>query len=125
VRELGVLTLPSDASAPRLARTWASQQLNPIGLDAITFENVMLGISELVTNVVRHTDSAPTLLIRLDDHQVCVEVSDSSGRIAAIRDQDPEEAGGWGLRIIDEIADRWGATYRSNGDKIVWFAIAA
>ncbi|MCU1369034.1 MAG: anti-sigma regulatory factor [Ilumatobacteraceae bacterium] len=118
------ITLPHDKSAPRVARTWMRQQINGLGLSESTFNNIMLALSELVTNVIAHTDSTATVVLRTDEAEVCVEVNDSSSEPAQIRPLGSEAAGGFGLRLVEQVSRRWGATCRRDGSKVVWFTVA-
>ena len=113
----------ADLRAPHVARTWMAEQLEPLGVEPEVAESALLLLSELVTNVVTHTDSAPTIGIEVGGDRVLVEVGDSDRRPAAIRDQEAGPLGGWGLRIVDQIASSWGVRPGPDGAKVVWFAI--
>ncbi|MCU1371380.1 MAG: hypothetical protein JWO77_2574 [Ilumatobacteraceae bacterium] len=115
--------LPADGSACATARSWVSERLAPLGLDSGRREDLVLCVDELVANVVRHTASSPVLTVAIDG-EIRVEVADTSERVAAVRDQDDGVPGGWGLRIVDQVADRWGSVARETGGKVVWFAVA-
>ncbi|MFJ8104664.1 SpoIIE family protein phosphatase [Streptomyces sp. NPDC096132] len=91
-------------------------------------EDVILVVSELVTNAVVHAGTDVELLCRLEDdpehgHAVVVEVSDRHPSRAP-RDNPPETPYetpeyGRGLRLVAALADAWGVTYR-RGAKTVW-----
>lgn len=83
----------------------------------------MLCVDELVANVVRHTTSSPVLTVSIGA-DLRIEVADTDGATAAMRDQGDGRPGGWGLRIVDGIADRWGSAPKPTGGKIVWFAVS-
>ena len=125
-RDDGVLmtSLPRDRSAPRLARRWIAEQLNPLGLRPEEHDAIVLLVSELVSNVVLHTESDPVVTLRVDPDRVLIGVEDTSAHAAQLRepDEDAERPGGWGLRIVDQIADEWGADL-VDGRKVVWFAV--
>jgi anti-sigma regulatory factor (Ser/Thr protein kinase) len=86
-------------------------------------EDVRLLVSELVTNSVVHAGLSP-------DEAITLTVTIRGG---LVRDrgsgfEPPEEpapkpdlAGGWGLYILDRVADRWGVA--RTGSKNVWFEI--
>ncbi len=89
--------------------------------------DVTLLVSELVTNAFRHSGQSKSGSIRLRAEMtgrvVRIEVTDRGGvRSPAIREADVD--GGWGLRIVEEIADRWGSTRDPSGT-LVWFEIEA
>lgn len=117
------MTFERGPSACSAARIWAHAQLAPLGLGADLAENIVLCIDELVANVVEHTLSDPVLTITTGNG-VLVEVADTSSVGAAIREQG-SRLGGWGLRIVDRIADTWGCAQTDTGGKIVWFAVSA
>ena len=110
--------------APGLART-ALSGLN--GSLAELHYPVSLLVSELVTNAVRHGGTGPesTVCVRLDStgRFVRVEVVDGGpgfdGRPG--RPKNPIQDG-FGLVLVDELADRWGV--EANDDEtLVWFEI--
>lgn len=123
--EVLTTSLPRDRSAPRLARRWISEQLNPMGLKPEEHDAILLLVSELVSNVVMHTASDPVVTLQVDQSQVLVGVEDTSDILARIREPTPqaERPGGWGLRIVDQLADAWGSSVEPDGHKVVWFAV--
>jgi anti-sigma regulatory factor (Ser/Thr protein kinase) len=97
-------------------------------LDEATFDDVRLLVTELVTNSVRHADLADGEGIRLrvttNGRVVRVEVADR-GRGFEPKDRDAPltQASGWGLYLVDKLADRWGV--EGNNGTCVWFEIDA
>ena len=90
-------------------------------------DDVLLLVSELVTNAVRHAGAGPErpVQVQLLHGPCCV--------VVAVTDEGPgftvrpnpsrgNESGGWGLFLIDQIADRWGVEYTRSGSR-VWFKI--
>lgn len=119
------------------AASEARRSLAPLGneLDRATFEEVRLLVSELVTNSYRHAlhraGEQIEVHIQIGPAAVRVEVWDRGRGFRAPRftgspddrptDSRPERIGdsGWGLYIVDRVADRWGVV---NGDFTkVWF----
>jgi anti-sigma regulatory factor (Ser/Thr protein kinase) len=95
-------------------------------LDPDTFNDVRLLVTELVTNSVRHADLDDGEGIRLrvisSDHVVRVEVVDKGrGFEPRNRDAPLTQASGWGLYLVDKLADRWGV--EGNNGTCVWFEI--
>ncbi len=90
-------------------------------------EDLRLLVSEVVTNAIRHGggDEAPVRLRILEDgDHVRVEVQDpGAGFAPPDLDPDPERAGGWGLWLVEQLADRWGISNR--GGTCVWFELPA
>ena len=89
--------------------------------------DVRLLVSELVTNAVRHAQLTAgdriRLRVRLEAEAVRVEVHDP-GRGFELRSPqpDPARASGWGLFLVDELADRWGMEPTDPGTSI-WFEV--
>jgi anti-sigma regulatory factor (Ser/Thr protein kinase) len=111
-------------SAAALARS----ALIPIErrVDEDLMADVRLLVSELVTNSVRHADMPPpgsvTLDVSLDSSKIHVEVCDSGpGFQPRGRRAGQSKAGGWGLFLVERLADRWGVM--RNTVTNVWFEI--
>ena len=82
-------------------------------------DSVALTASELVSNVVRHTDSGG-LMQAWDpkpDVPLRLEVEDHDPTMPATP-LNPS-AGGHGLTIVDTVADAWGVEPTADG-KVVW-----
>jgi two-component sensor histidine kinase len=84
-------------------------------------------VSELVTNTVRHGDCQPddTLEVIIDRDPdslrvaVCQRAPISELQVATDREA---REGGWGLMLVDELAEEWGVEEEPN---CVWFRLAA
>jgi anti-sigma regulatory factor (Ser/Thr protein kinase) len=118
MRDAIVLNLPNRESAPAEARAFVSTIANG-KLDETQRENLLLLVSELVTNVVRwaHTDSR--LAIDMTGSDVHVEVTDWSVQQPRTCPT-PGPQGGYGLRLVESLSDKWG-TEQFDGGKTVWF----
>ena len=96
------------------------------GVSGKVLEDATLLVSELVTNAVRHAPQAgfPQVELRLkvEPERVRVVVSDPGGGFdAAPRLPTASESSGWGLYLVDRIADRWGVITKDRNE--VWFEI--
>jgi anti-sigma regulatory factor (Ser/Thr protein kinase) len=96
------------------------------GIAADRLGDVRLLVSELVTNAVRHAGVSAgemiLLSIALDDARLRVEVQDSGGGFTpAVQEPDPARASGWGLYLVEELADRWGV--ERGAATRVWFEL--
>ena len=96
-------------------------------LPAATRADVLLLLTELVTNAVRHGGVAPDQTLRVEVRQwprrVRVEVVDPGTRFTQVRPGSRgNESGGWGLFLVDRIADSWGVAPAPAGT-CVWFEI--
>jgi anti-sigma regulatory factor (Ser/Thr protein kinase) len=88
--------------------------------------DVRLLVSELVTNSVRHAGLAHAdsigLEISVSPDRVRVEVTDDGPGFERRRPQPREDrTGGWGLYLVDRLADRWGVVH--DEPTRVWFEI--
>jgi anti-sigma regulatory factor (Ser/Thr protein kinase) len=122
------VTVPAVASAARDARrALADRHL----VESAQEPTLLLLVSELVTNSVRHAGMADHelihLLARTAEECAYVEVCDTGRSGATPRRRDGEvpvlEPGGLGLKLVEEMADRWGVTQRAHGT-CVWFELA-
>lgn len=100
-----------DFSAPAAAR----RSLRPILRDGE--DDIELVASELVANVVVHTEDGGRLQA-WDNDPLRLEVDDTSQAIPVINPE-PGRTGGRGLHIVDELADTWGVRPTNTG-KTVW-----
>lgn len=82
-------------------------------------QDAALLVSELVTNAVTHGVGEIWLRVDTETDGVRVEVSDQ-GNVALAPSPTPGAHGGWGLRIVDELASEWGVL---EGSTRVWFRL--
>lgn len=95
-------------------------------------DDVILLVSELVTNAVIHARSPLEVTVRRDRTSTEVTVTDSAPERAVPRagplsveasaSSGNERGGGLGLALASAIASSWGVSY-GRGDKAVWFRI--
>ena len=90
-------------------------------------EDVLLLLTELVSNAVRHAgvgpDQSVRVVLRRSPRQVRVEVADPGADSAQVRmNRSGDELGGWGLMLVERIAARWGVGQDASGT-CVWFEI--
>jgi anti-sigma regulatory factor (Ser/Thr protein kinase) len=111
---------PYAVTAARLALTDLDGQVDT----SLAFD-VRLLVSELVTNSVQHAHVGPEdsimLSLRITDELVRVEVRDGGPGFDAPPVAPPLEADeGWGLFLVEQLADAWGV---GDGGDGVWFEI--
>ena len=104
----------------------ARHALTGIALTDDRERDVRLLVSELVTNAVRHANLAPgdviLLVIEVEEQILRVEVHDPGGGfIPRAPAPDPARPSGWGLYLVEELADRWGVD--SDERTLVWFEL--
>ncbi|SEH65276.1 hypothetical protein SAMN04489835_2488 [Mycolicibacterium rutilum] len=73
----------------------------------------------LVENVLRHTESCPTLRLEAKDATVTVAVTDADPRPAGVRESVAAYAQPSGLQIVAALCRAWGNTPNTSG-KVVW-----
>jgi anti-sigma regulatory factor (Ser/Thr protein kinase) len=118
------LELPCAAEAPSIARG----ALTELSCDGWNLEEGLLVLSELVTNAVRHSGGRPSDTVRVqvsaEADRVTISVHDpgrsNSGVLPA--GAGDRELGGWGLRIVEQLAQRWGVD--RPGGCLVWAELA-
>jgi anti-sigma regulatory factor (Ser/Thr protein kinase) len=93
-------------------------------LDPPVLENMRLLVTELVANSVKHADSRNVgLKVLVTEPSVWIEVTDEGpGFTPQGRTEGQDEASGWGLFLVDRLADRWGVA-RDAGTTRVWFEL--
>ena len=110
-----------DTKAPWHARR-AVEQLGD-AIDPEVRPDVLLLVSELVTNSVKYGDRG-ALKLQIESRgprKLRVEVIDQGdGFIPQARDRPMNEPGGWGLHLVEALTDRWGVY---EGSTHVWFEI--
>ena len=121
VEPLIALELPAEPHSAKMARDTMA------GLDGHlgnVFGDVVLLISELVTNSVRHAGLDATQPLQLS-----VVTSGDTVRVA-VRDPgpgfrppppppNPAHVGGWGLVLVDQLAEKWGVEHDGEAN-VVW-----
>lgn len=98
--------LPDDRRAPTAARVAVRETLASWRLGAIV-DDVLVTVSELVTNAVVHGRPPVWLLLRRRPGRLSVSVHDEQQRLPHITDLASTAAeSGRGLAIVDALADR-------------------
>jgi anti-sigma regulatory factor (Ser/Thr protein kinase) len=82
-------------------------------VDDALLNDVRLLVSELITNSVRHSSvqshDTVHMTVTVTESTLRVEVADpGEGFEPRPRDADRTRPGGWGLYLVDQLADRWG-----------------
>ena len=121
------IAIAGGSRAPERARSWIESAASwlPDELES----TLLLLTCELVNNAVRHGGAAEDQVIELelsamDDDRVRVQVSDPGvGFEHMPRDQPLDEEGGWGLVLIESMAESWGVEHAERTR--VWFELVA
>ena len=103
------LELPRDPEAASRARGWIDRLLRKRGVGEPIRESARLVSSELVTNALRHGRGKIELRVTMLSEFLRIEVVDEGfDQAPAVRQEAGDESGGWGLRIVDQLAAQWG-----------------
>jgi anti-sigma regulatory factor (Ser/Thr protein kinase) len=91
-----------------------------------TAEDLELLVTELATNGVKHAEISAggnriTLDARVDPHVLRVEVRDRGHGFEPQPRVQREDPGGWGLVLVEGIAERWGV--KGEPTTAVWFEL--
>jgi anti-sigma regulatory factor (Ser/Thr protein kinase) len=105
----------------KAGRDWAREHLTVLGWTERapdTADDVLLAVSELITNAHVHAHSDAHVVLVWDGRCLRVSVGDSSGRMPAARELDTERTSGRGMALIDALADDWEAHVRPAGKTV-------
>ena len=119
------IVLPPESRAPSVARAWLS------GLGSSVPDNiaddVRLLVTELVTNAVKYAGLDDRERMRLDIRcepdrvEVMLRYEEHNGFEASAL-VSPGDVSGWGLFLVDRIADHW-SIVQTNGVLEAWFEV--
>jgi anti-sigma regulatory factor (Ser/Thr protein kinase) len=78
-------------------------------------------VTELVSNVVRHAGTDIRVDVELHRGTIRIGVADrAGGRVVMRTTTEPRaDLGGRGLRLVDQLSERWGVDQRADR-KLVW-----
>lgn len=117
------MTFPHAARGVTEARHFLAGLLASWGLDPLC-PQLELAVSELLTNAVTHGRGRIELEVRCEDGAVHAEVSDQGGGRPVVQPRrSADEVGGWGLRLVERVADDWGTSV-APGRTTVWLRLA-
>jgi anti-sigma regulatory factor (Ser/Thr protein kinase) len=119
------IRLRSDAHSPARARR-SLEALRP-SLDDVLVDDAVLLVSEIVSNCVRHAslDESDAIEVRVrgSNSMLHVDVVDPGPGFDPEDFRSPRPHGGWGLRLLDRLATRWGV--ERNDVTRVWFELTS
>jgi anti-sigma regulatory factor (Ser/Thr protein kinase) len=112
--------LPTGAGAVKLARRATCDVLARWRLVHLE-ETAVLLVSELVTNAVRHARNTHAIALDLEigGTWLWIEVQDADPRWPQPRTPGSLDESGFGLVLVDALADSWGVRETATG-KAVW-----
>lgn len=117
--------LPSQEQACTVARRTARRLLLAWDVpDEEPVHDVLVVVSELVGNAVRHGVARVVLELALGRDGVTVAVTDGGRDLPRQRAGDDHGESGRGLTIVDALARTWGVEELPPGGKRVWAVLA-
>jgi anti-sigma regulatory factor (Ser/Thr protein kinase) len=125
VDELDIL-LERTVRAPAIARAAVAERCERLDIDGSLAQSLILLVSEVVSNAVRHSSADPAapveLLATFTRRAIRVTVTDA-GEGFTPRPRDPaSEHDGYGLYLLEKVSASWGV--ESRGDTKVWFELS-
>jgi two-component sensor histidine kinase len=119
------LRLEGSPEAARLARAQVDQLRDRLEPDVL--EDLMLLVTELVTNSVRHGSPGPAgvgVVLGVTESSVRLEVTDAGRGFSPGSEEDlSDPSSGWGLYLVDRLATSWGTEAAGEGTR-VWLELA-
>ncbi|MCU7822855.1 ATP-binding protein [Kitasatospora sp. DSM 101779] len=121
-----IARFPGVPESVRAARRMVRDALEP----SARAEDAVLIVSELVTNAVMHSRSGTGGVLWVEVRRrhgvVRVSVTDEGTAEGRPAHRPPVDAGdfGRGLRIVDALAEHWGAVGEAGGRRTVWAELA-
>lgn len=121
VRAVGwARSLPMN-TGPKAARDWARDHLDSLGWTHSapqTVDDVLLTVSELVTNAHVHAHSTARLVLAWDGRCLHVTVRDDDAALPTPRAPSRDGLGGRGMLLVDALADEWEARSCPDGKSV-------
>lgn len=117
-----VVPIEHSARGPGQARRAVAECFARLGLADEQGEDLLLVVSEMVTNAVRHGAPPVELEVVADEDTVRIAVTDSSPTAPQARVADPDAEGGRGMALVDVLCTEHGVRPQPPG-KEVWGAL--
>jgi anti-sigma regulatory factor (Ser/Thr protein kinase) len=120
------MVLPATSQAPSLARGALVTSLADASEVARATDAELL-VSELVTNCVRHAGlkvgEPISFAVDITNGQLRVEIADHGAGFAPLTTTgvDGEGTSGWGLMLVEQLADDWGIETGTDDGTRIWF----
>jgi PAS domain S-box-containing protein len=116
--------LPRNPAAAARARRLTAEALAGWELDqaGTLLPTAQLLVSELVTNAVLHGSSEIEFQLRRGRDALWVEVGDRNPNPPQLRQARPDDEGGRGIALVQELAAAWG-TRPTPAGKVVWLRL--
>jgi anti-sigma regulatory factor (Ser/Thr protein kinase) len=113
------LSLVADPEAPWRARAFAGGVCSQWALHTVV-DDVVLLVSELVTNAVTHARTDASLLLTLAGGVLTIAVGDDSPTQPLVAARHRLAEGGRGMVLVERLAEDFGSYPQPDGGKVVW-----
>ena len=115
--------LPKSNDAPGLARDFIHRLNGPVPAGLV--DDASLLVSEVVSNGVKYGGAGRIMLrVEADTERIRAEIVDEGSgfevKTRTNRKMALADEGGWGLHLVETLADEWGV---HQGSTCVWFEI--
>jgi len=118
------LQLPNNVQSPRAARVGLEPFAATVPDSVLQAARLM--VSELVSNSVKHAGlpdhEVVTVTAQSSRDRMRVEVADGGLGFEPDLPPQPGDTSGWGLFLVEQMADRWGVDPLARGVR-VWFEL--
>ncbi|WP_159048635.1 ATP-binding protein [Streptomyces sp. NRRL F-4489] len=81
-------------------------------------------VTELLTNVLHHADGYAVLTLAVEGQSLFITVRDRSSELPVLADPGWASLGGRGMRIVEQLSDKWEAIPVENGKDVCATLIA-
>jgi anti-sigma regulatory factor (Ser/Thr protein kinase) len=124
-----VIPLPVRLDSASAARQALGHDLRARGIDGEARDDMLLIVSELVTNAIRHgrplaVDGTVHVDWTVCDRGVAIEVTDGGDGLPLASTRSGQNEGGRGLAIVDALSTRWGVAHTVTAATTVWACVA-
>ena len=109
--------LRASADVRRTVSSWLGRRVDP----AVGLDDLLLVVSELVTNAVLHAHTPARFVLRWDGRCARIEVTDGDHQLPRVPVEAPA-IGGRGLFLVDRLSTAWGSDPSPSG-KTVWATV--
>lgn len=116
-----------DATAPAMGRRILDGLVDELPLS--TLDDARLLLTELITNAIQHGHlehgDRISVTVRREAAALLVEVSDPGDGIPPLDGRPPGSSNGWGMTLLDRLADSWGVEPVPDGGTFAWFRLSS
>jgi len=119
------LLLPPSTGCLAELRGWARSWMEQHPTEGIDPDSVILSLTELVTNSIRHGTGPVDIELAGDADSLILAVGDCSDDLPRQRDARSDAEGGRGIVVLESVTTRWGVRPLPAGGKTVWCEFAS